>query len=155
MTDTTCPQCDAPAPAGARACSRCGYRFLEGGEARRTPRPGPRAIVFCAAALIGVVAVAGVLVLGRDSEQPAAGEPVATHLEVLSPHPIGTHAAERLLEDRYFTVPNDDESDVHCSGRIPKPAHSVRRCELRYPGGTVRTVVLLTTANGAEVLSKP
>jgi hypothetical protein len=155
MTDTTCPQCDAPAPARARACSRCGYQFLEGGEARRPPRPGPRAIVICAAGLTGVVAVAAVLVLGRDSEQPAAGEPVATHLDVLSPHPIGPHAAERLLEDRYFKVPNDDESDVHCSGRIPKPAHSVRRCELRYPGGTVRTVVLLTTANGAEVLSKP
>jgi hypothetical protein len=155
MTDTTCPQCDAPAPARARGCSRCGYRFLEGGEARRPPRPSPRAIAYGAAALVVVAAVAAVLALGRQSEQPAASEAVATHLEVLSGHPIGTHAAERLLEDRYFTVPNDDEADVHCSGRIPKPAHSVRRCELRYPGGTVRTVVILTTANGAEVLSKP
>ena len=155
MTDITCPQCDAPAPARARGCARCGYRFLEDGEARRPPRPGPRAIGYGAAALVGVVAVAAVLVLGRGSEQPNAAEPFATHLEVLSPHPIGPHAAERLLEDRYFTIPNDDESDVHCSGRIPKPAHSVRRCELRYPGGTIRTVVLLTTANGAEVLSKP
>jgi GNAT superfamily N-acetyltransferase len=108
-----------------------------------------------AAALVAVAAVAAVLALGRESDQPAASEAVAAHLEVLSPHPIGTRAAERLLEDRYFTIPNDDESDVHCSGRIPKPAHSVRRCELRYPGGTVRTVVILTTANGAEVLSKP
>ena len=155
MTDTTCPQCDAPAPARARGCARCGYRFLEGGEVRRAPRPGPRAIAYGVAALVAVAAVAAVLALGRESDQPAASEAVAAHLEVLSPHPIGTRAAERLLEDRYFTIPNDDESDVHCSGRIPKPAHSVRRCELRYPGGTVRTVVILTTANGAEVLSKP
>jgi ribosomal protein L40E len=157
MTDTTCPQCNAPAPAGARTCSRCGYRFIEGGGGPRRARPRVSAVAYGAAAL-AAVAVAAVLIVsapggGGATEPP--GEPVATHLQVLAKHPLATREAERLLEDRYFSIPNDDESDVHCSGRIPKPAHSVRRCELRYPGGTIRTVVVLTTANGAEVLSKP
>jgi ribosomal protein L40E len=155
MTDTTCPQCDAPAPARARGCSRCGYRFLEGGETRRPPRPGARAIAYCAAALLAVAGVTAVLVIGGGRNEPAASEAVAVHLQVLADHPLGTRAAERLLEERYFPIPDDDQGYVRCSGRIPKPAHSVRRCHVSYPGGTVRTVVLLTTANGAEVLSKP
>jgi ribosomal protein L40E len=157
MTDTTCPQCDAPAQARARTCSRCGYRFVEGGERPRRARPRPNPVAYGAAAL-AAVAVAAVLIVsaagGGDANEPS-GDDVATHLQVLSEHPLATRAAERLLEDRYFSIPNDDESDVHCSGRIPKPAHSVRRCQLHYPGGTVRTIVLLTTANGAEVLSEP
>jgi hypothetical protein len=157
MTDTTCPRCDAPAPAGARGCSRCGYRFIEGGAPRPPlPRPGPVALGATAIAALALAAV--LLVGGRDGggdERAAGAEPVVAHLQVLAKHPLSTRAAERLLEDRYFPVPDDDESDVGCSERIPKPAHSVRRCTLRYPGGTERTVVLLTTANGAEVLSKP
>jgi hypothetical protein len=157
MTDTTCPRCDAPAPAGARDCSRCGYQFVEGG-APRPPLPRPRPVALGAAA-VAALALAAVLVAGGGGggadEEGADGEPVVTHLQVLAEHPLSTRAAERLLEDRYFPVPDDDESDVGCSERIPKPAHSVRRCTLRYPGGTERTVVLLTTANGAEVLSKP
>ena len=42
-----------------------------------------------------------------------------------------------------------------CSGRIPKPAHSVRRCRVHYPGGAERRIVVLTNARGAEVLSRP
>jgi len=55
MTDTTCPSCDAPAPAGARSCARCGYRFVEdAGPPRRPPRPGPRQVALgIGAALAG------------------------------------------------------------------------------------------------------
>jgi hypothetical protein len=74
---------------------------------------------------------------------------------VLSERPLSTRAAERLLEDRYLPVPDDDEADVHCSERIPKPAHSVRRCRVTYPAGVQRAIVLLTNARGAEVLSEP
>ena len=48
-----------------------------------------------------------------------------------------------------------DEADVSCSGRIAKPAHSVRRCRVHYPGGAERRIAVLTNARGAEVLSKP
>ena len=60
-----------------------------------------------------------------------------------------------LLEARYLPIPDDDEADVTCSGRIPKPAHSVRRCQVRYPGGVERRIVILTNGRGQEVLSKP
>ncbi len=67
-----------------------------------------------------------------------------------------THRAlERVLEERYLPIPDDDEADVTCSGRIPKPAHSVRRCLIHYPGGAERRIAVLTNARGAEVLSKP
>jgi hypothetical protein len=156
MTDTTCPHCDAPAPARARRCSGCGYRFVEDGGAPRPPRPSLGAVGVGAAAL-AAVAVAAVLVVGAGGggdDDALRGRTPVSHLEVLSQHPLATRAAERLLEERFITIRDDDSASVRCSGRVPKPAHSVRRCSLRYPGGTVRTVVLLTTANGAEVLSE-
>jgi hypothetical protein len=156
MTDWTCPQCDAPAPAGARSCSRCGYRFVEGGGVPRRARPSPRAVALAGAA---VAALAGTAVLvagaGGGDGDDARGDGPAAHLEVISEHPLATRAAERALEERFITIRDDDSSAVRCSGRIAKPAHSVRRCLLRYPGGNVRKIVLLTTANGAEVLSEP
>ena len=158
MTDTACPSCDAPAVPGARRCSRCGYAFFEDGgpTARpRLPRIGTSAAV--AAAMLVVAVAAVLLASGGNGDQGKARvdhAPVA-HLEVLSAHPLARRNAERLLERRYFPIPDDDESDVHCSGRVPRPAHSVRRCEVRYPGGTERSVVVLTNANGSEVLSKP
>jgi hypothetical protein len=114
------------------------------------------AAVLAAGALVAV-AVAGVAVLGNgDGEEAAAGgEPPATHLEVLSRHPLSTPAAERVLTRRYLSIPDDDETDVRCSGREPRPAHSVRRCEILYPRGVTRTVVVITNARGSEVLSEP
>jgi hypothetical protein len=60
-----------------------------------------------------------------------------------------------VLGERYLSVPDDDETDVRCGRREPKPAHSVRRCEILYRGGIDRTVVVITNANGSEVLSRP
>jgi hypothetical protein len=158
MTDTTCPGCDAPAPAGARGCMRCGYRFVEdGGPARRPARPGrgPVAIGIAAALTAAAAAIAVVAIGGGGNEDMARGAAPVAHLEVLSKHPLGTRAAERALEDRFITLRDDDSAAARCSGRIPKPAHSVRRCILRYPSGNQRVIVLLTTANGAEVISGP
>jgi hypothetical protein len=156
MTDTACPSCDAPAPAGAQRCSRCGYRFLEGGDRPARPRPRLSRLVVGSTALVAV-AVAAIVWAGGGADRHAANpEPVRSHLDVLSPHPIGTAAAERLLEQRFLGVRKDDESAfVRCSGRIPRPAHSVRICRVSYPGGGRLRVVLLTTANGAEVISEP
>jgi ribosomal protein L40E len=156
MTDTTCPSCDAPAAAGARRCSRCGYRFVEDGGPGLRPRPSLTPVAFGGAAL-AVLAVAIILALraGGTDEELARGSASPPHLDILSKHPVRTGAAERLLARRYFGARNDESAFVHCSGRVPKPAHSVRRCIVHYPGGGRRRVVLLTSANGAEVLSQP
>jgi hypothetical protein len=156
MTDTTCPSCDAPAPAGARGCARCGYRFLEAGPGpreRRSLRP-----VAAGGGALGVAAIAAVLAVSAlgtgDGDLASSGE-AQFHLDILAAHPVPTSVAERLLERRYFGTRNDESATVGCSGRIAKPAHSVRRCIVHYPGGIERRVVLLTRANGAEVISKP
>lgn len=156
MTDTTCPSCDALAPAGARSCTRCGYRFLEAGPGPRE-RPSLRPVALCAGALAvaGAAAVLAVGALGGgDGDVARSSEPQA-HLDIISEHPISTPAAEGLLKQRYIGTRNDESASVRCSGRVPKPAHSVRRCLVHYPGGIERRVILLTTANGAEVISKP
>jgi hypothetical protein len=155
MTDTTCPSCDAPAPAGARRCSRCGYRFLAAGPSpRERPSLRPVALGAGALAVAGVAVVLAVSALGTDDDVARSSEP-QPQLDVLSEHPIATSAAERLLKRRYIGMRNDESASVSCSGRVAKPAHSVRRCIVHYPGGIERRVVLLTTANGAEVISKP
>jgi hypothetical protein len=108
-------------------------------------------------AAVAVVAAVVVLLLGGDgtNEEPAAGAGPSAHLPVLAEHPLGRHALERVLEERFLPAPDDDEADVTCSARIPEPAHSLRRCRVAYPGGSGRDVVVLTNAAGAEVLSEP
>jgi ribosomal protein L40E len=162
MTDTACPSCDAPAPPGASRCARCGYSFLEDGAPIRRPRPSGRAwaAALCALALAAIVVSAAVLLGGGDEDDQAAAvdRPQPVHLDVLSRRPLSTPGAERALTERYLAIPDDDESDVSCGGREARPAHSVRRCHILYPGGTdhtIRTVVVITTANGSEVLSDP
>jgi hypothetical protein len=115
------------------------------------------AAILAGGALLAIAGVAGVAAIGGGDGEEAApgGDAQEAHLEVLSPHPMSTRAAERVLTGRYISIPDDDETDVRCSGREPRPAHSVRRCEILYPGGTTRTVVVITTANGSEVLSEP
>jgi hypothetical protein len=161
MTDTACPSCDAPAPARARACARCGYRFFEdGGPGEHLPRPDRTALTLGAAITIMTIAAIAAAVLltgggGSDDTAAGASTPPASHLTILSPHPLPRRPLERLLEERYLPIPDDDEADVTCSGRIPKPAHSMRRCRVHYPGGAERRIAILTNARGAEVLSKP
>jgi hypothetical protein len=161
VADATCPNCDSPAPARARSCLHCGYTFVEdAGPFPRRPRErrglSGRALAAGGAAA-AAVAVALVLLLsgGGTSEEPAAVAGPSTHLPVLAEHPLGRRALERVLEERFLPVPDDDQADVTCSARIPEPAHSLRRCRVAYPGFVGRDVVVLTTAAGAEVLSEP
>jgi hypothetical protein len=161
MTDTTCPSCDAPAPARARACPRCGYRFFEdGGPADHLPRPDRTVVALGAAVAVLLIAVIAVIVVvaGRGAagdDTAAAAASTTRPLTILSKVPLSRRAAERLLEERYLPVQDDDEADVTCSVRIPAPAHSVRRCRVHYPGGSERRIVVLTNALGVEVLSRP
>jgi hypothetical protein len=155
---TTCPSCDAPAPARARACARCGYRFFEdGGPARHLPRLDRAALTVgggVAAFLALIVAIFVLVGGGSGGDQTASATP-REHLTILAQHPLSRRPLERLLEERYLPIPDDDEADVTCSGRIPKPAHSVRRCRVHYPGGAERSIAVLTNARGAELLSSP
>jgi hypothetical protein len=157
MTDTTCPSCDAPAPAGARRCPRCGYRFVEDGPGpHRRPSLRPAVLGGTALAVLTAAAVLAISAVDTgDDGRVARSSAARWQLEVLSERPLTTRAAERLLERRYLGVRDDESASVHCSGREAKPAHSVRRCMVRYPGGAERRVVLLTRANGAEVISNP
>jgi hypothetical protein len=156
MTETACPSCDAPAAPGARRCASCGYRFVEDVGAAPRPRIGRRALGIGATALAAAAAVLATIVLiGGDGDDTVARGAPGGHLPVLAEHPLSRLSLERILEERLLPVPDDDESDVHCSGRIAKPAHSVRRCYVTYPGGTRNRVSVLTTARGTEVLSRP
>jgi hypothetical protein len=155
---TTCPSCDAPAPERARACARCGYRFFEdGGPARHLPRPDRAALTVGGgvAAFVALVVAIFVLVGGGSGGDETASATPREHLTILAQHPLSRRPLERLLEERYLPIPDDDEADVTCSGRIPKPAHSVRRCRIHYPGGAEREIAVLTNARGAELLSSP
>ena len=161
MTDTACPNCDAPAPIRARRCPRCGYEFVEhGGGAPGRARLGRGAAVLAAVAAIAVAGVTVALVVdgGGGGDEAPELTPIPfrarAQLEVLSDHPLSTPDAERLLEERFLPVQDDDEADVRCSAREARPAHSVRRCYVVYPGGMERRIVLLTNASGAEVVSE-
>ena len=158
-TDTACPRCDAPASAGARACARCGYRFFEdGGPVNRLPRPDRTALTLGAAAIALVVgAIAAVLLLagGGGAPDTATGATLTSHVTILSDTPLSRRGLERVLEDFYLPIPDDDEADVTCSRRIAEPAHSVRRCRVHYPGGVERRIAVITNARGAEVLTRP
>ena len=157
MSDTSCPSCNAPAARGARVCGRCGYRFVEGGP-ERAPRPGLGRALAVAAAL-GAVAVVAAFAVGGGDDEPSrdrvADLDAPRRLEVISERPLATRAAELLLEERFTALLRDDDSAaVRCAEREPRPAHSLRRCQVRYPTGFERTIVVLTNASGTEVLSE-
>jgi hypothetical protein len=148
----SCPNCDAPAPPGARVCDTCGYRFLE------DRRPG-RALL-AVAAVAAVVAAAVIVMPGgeespqTDVEKGRAPDRPRVPTELLSEHPLSTREAERRLEERFTQPKDDDSAAVRCAGREPRPAHAIRHCRIRYPNGTEREVVVLLDARGRELLSE-
>lgn len=153
---TSCPRCDAATDPGARSCARCGYRFVEDG-ARAAVRPSLRPVVASGAAVALIVAaVLAIADRGNEGERRADPSRVATaRLQIISERPLPTPRVERAIEELYIPAGDDDRAAVDCTGREAKPAHSVRRCEVRYPNGVERRVVVLTNARGNEVLSKP
>jgi hypothetical protein len=157
MSDTSCPSCNAPADPGARVCGHCGYRFVEGGP-ERAPRPGLGPALAVATSVAAVALVAAFAIGGGDDEpfpDRVADLDTPRRLEVISERPLATRDAELLLEERFTALLRDDDSAaVRCSEREPRPAHSLRRCQVRYPTGFERTIVVLTNASGTEVLSE-
>jgi ribosomal protein L40E len=159
----SCPACDAPAPPGARACASCGYDFLESETAGPRLDRGVLAVVGGAAAL-AALGVAAALVVGSGGGEPAAPAPLARTTprtqetaEVVARRPLSTRGAERVLAELFISARDQRHlggQAVRCSRREPWPAHSIRRCEIRYPNGDLRHVALLTNARGNEVLSQ-
>jgi hypothetical protein len=152
--ELSCPHCGARATARVKACADCGYRFLED-PVHRLP---VRAVVLTA----GVLAALGytVSLVTRDSredrdarlpERSAAYRP-SPSVDLLSSHPLSARGAERRLEAWFASPGDDDRPDASCSALRPRPAHAIRRCRIRYPGGTTRVVVVLTNPQGQEVL---
>ena len=148
----SCPNCDAPAPARARVCPACGYRFLED----RRPGRALGVVRAIAAALTAAV----VLIPGGDDAQPTDVEARRPRdlprvpTELLANHPLSRRAAERRLEARFTPLRDDDTAAARCSAREPRPAHAIRHCTIRYPNGAQRPVVVLTDARGRELLSE-
>jgi zinc-ribbon domain len=148
----SCPNCDAPASPGARVCASCGYRFLE------DRRPGRALLV--AAAVAALVAAAVIVIPGADDAQPTdveqgrAPDSPRVPTELLSEHPLSAREAERRLEARFTSPRDDDSAAVRCAGREPRPAHAIRYCQVRYPNGSQRRVVVLLDARGRELLSE-
>jgi hypothetical protein len=128
-------------------------------EEETDPWPRPRLsrrALGVAAAVVVVVAIGATAVLllrgADDVESAGVTEASSARLELLSYHPLSNPNAERLLEERFLPVPDDDEADVTCSERVPRPAYSVRRCHVLYPGGSQREIIVVTNASGAEML---
>jgi hypothetical protein len=155
MSETSCPSCDAPAAPAARSCARCGYSFVEDAGRRAVEWPTRQLLAGAGVAALVVAAVALIGGGGGNSVDAVDGDGGSPHLEIVAEHPLSTRAAERLLESRYAPQRDGNSAIVTCAGREAKPAHSVRRCEVRYSTGAERRVVLITNARGAEVLSKP
>jgi hypothetical protein len=78
-----------------------------------------------------------------------------TTLDVLARHPLSARAAERRLEARFTSLRDDDSASARCSALEPRPTDAVRHCRIRYSGGTVRTVVLVTNPRGQQLLVEP
>lgn len=153
----SCPDCGARATAQAKACAECGCRFLEDSpSAARTRAASGRRVRAAALAAggVGALACAAILVAGSAGEAgDATSDRAASNL--LSSHPLSARAAERQLEAR-FTWPRGDRSaSARCSQLQPRPAHAIRHCRIRYPGGTERTVIVLTNPQGHELLVEP
>jgi DNA-directed RNA polymerase subunit RPC12/RpoP len=152
----SCPNCGARVTARANACPDCGYRFLE--DPARPNRRRRRAVALTAGVLAAVALT--VFLLARDTEEDSdarlaersAAYQASPSLDLLSSHPLSTREAERRLEARFTSPRDDDSAAARCSALQPRPAHAIRRCRIRYPGGSTRVVVVLTNPQGQEVL---
>jgi hypothetical protein len=132
----TCPRCGGDVSAGAERCGRCGFGFLDDLSGTRRRRPSGPALAGLAAA-VAAAAVAAVVLAGGDRDA-ARGAPV--------PGPVPALEAERRLELRFGGMSDDETAAVRCPRGIP--AGRIVRCELRYPDGIPRALLVRLSARG-------
>jgi hypothetical protein len=134
-------------------CAACGYRFVEG--RRPAARRGGRVLALLA---VGVVALglAAFVLAGQGEEAAPHVREVAPRgpagPEVLADRLLPGPAVERRLEVRFSSQRDDDSASARCSPLEPRPAHAIRWCEIRYPSGMERTVIVLSNPGGRELL---
>jgi hypothetical protein len=149
-------------------CAACGYRFLE--ESLPAPRISGAIPANCRRLCVLVWTVGAVAVVGsvavlasRDAQEASdarldplgTAHQTPTSPDVLAGRPLSARAAERRLEARFTSLRDDDSASASCSALEPRPTDALRRCRIRYPGGTVRSVVLLTNPRGQQLLVEP
>jgi hypothetical protein len=149
----SCPDCGAGASARAEVCPECGYRFVEG--RRPAGRRGGRVLAPAAVGVVALGLAAFVLAGEGDEADPdarvtAPGGPAGP--EVLADRLLSGPAVERRLEERFSSLRDDDSASARCSPLEPRPVHAIRWCEIRYPSGSERTVIVLSNPAGRELL---
>jgi hypothetical protein len=123
------------------------------GDRRRFATSALAAGALTAAAAVALSATLGGADAGdAGQDPPRAAEERRAGLEVLARNPLSAQEAERRLEERYGSAGDDDTASASCSALQPRPAHALRWCEIRYPNGGERTVIVLLNPRGHEVL---
>jgi hypothetical protein len=120
------------------------------------PRVAAVALIVVAVAALGYAAS----LVARDAPDAtdtaaragSATDGVPTSLDVLSSHPLSSRGVEHLLEARFASPRPGDSAVARCSALQPRPAHAIRHCGIRHPGGGISGVVVLTNPQGQEVL---
>jgi hypothetical protein len=149
----SCPDCGAGASARAEVCAECGYRFVEG--RRPAVHGGGRVLALAAVGVVALGLAAFVLSGEGDEAEPDArerGPRGPSGPEVLAERLLPGPAVERRLEERFTSPRDDDSASARCAPLEPRPAHAIRWCEIRYPSGTERTVIVLSNPGGRELL---
>ena len=164
----SCRSCGARANAQASVCADCGHRFLE------DSLPAPRisgAIPRTGAAL---ASSCGPPARSRSSDLwpwwlPETLTRRATHAWIpwhRPPNPYKPGRARRpsVVRSRGgapargavdFAARPRQRVRTRCSPLRPRPTDAIRRCRIRYPDGSARTVALLTNPRGQQLLIEP
>jgi hypothetical protein len=137
----SCPRCGAGCPTGAARCRACGFALID--DAERRPRSSGSGLTWLVAIAAAMASVGAVVVMlfggggGGSPVPPAQAGP---------PAPVPALEAERRLELRFGGASDDETAAVRCPYRI-EPRQLVR-CELRYPDGIARAMLVRLTRSG-------
>jgi hypothetical protein len=139
----SCPRCGADCPPETAHCKACGFALIVDAE-RRRPRSPSSGLPRLAALAAAVASAAAVLVVLLGGGRP--GDSAVTPALAGPPAPVPALEAERRLELRFAGERDDESTAVRCPYRI-EPRQLVR-CELRYPDGIARAMLVRLTRSG-------
>jgi hypothetical protein len=154
----SCPGCGAECSAVAVRCRSCGFALIEdaGGRAGRRIERTQRSVgsgsglpwaVALFAAFAAVVALVVMLVSGGAGGSPADVE------RARPPASVPALEAERRLELRFGGMSDDETAAIRCPYRIEP--RQLLRCELRYPDGIARAMLVRLAPSGTLDVAIP